>query len=156
MPGRQLGGQGAPDANLETHARHTYLRLSPELRSGVYGPRDTTAPAAGGQRHPILAGLESADTIPFGGYLPLVSLDKNVEVLATFIPDFPIYPPETSWMREPRTDIPAITAGRLLGGQAGLVCGRSRPLLCPRRKPRARLLFENASVGRWATAARSR
>jgi hypothetical protein len=30
-------------------------------------------------------------------------------VLATYIPDFPIYPPETSWMREPKTDIPAIT-----------------------------------------------
>jgi hypothetical protein len=31
-------------------------------------------------------------------------------VLATFVPEFPIYPPETSWMRTPRTDIPALTA----------------------------------------------
>jgi hypothetical protein len=26
----------------------------------------------------------------------------------TFIPDFPIYPPETAWMREPKTDIPGL------------------------------------------------
>ena len=95
--------------NIETHARHSYLRLAPELRAGVYGSRDATAPAPEGKRHPILAGLEEADTLPFGGYLPVVSVDAGTEVLATFIPDFPIYPPETSWMREPRSDFAAIT-----------------------------------------------
>lgn len=103
------GGEDAPSPNLETHARHSYLRLSPENRTGVYGSRDATAPATGGARHPVLAGLDDADTLPFGGYLPVVSVDPGVEVLATYIPDFPIYPPETSWMREPKTDIPAIT-----------------------------------------------
>jgi hypothetical protein len=29
-------------------------------------------------------------------------------VLATFIPSFPIYPPETSWPREPRTSVPGL------------------------------------------------
>lgn len=109
----RLGGSRGSEENanpdLEVHARHTYLRLTPELRGGVYGPRDATAPAPGGERHPILAGLEAADTIPFGGYLPLVRVEPGVAVLATFIPDFPIYPPETSWMREPKTDLPAIT-----------------------------------------------
>ncbi|RYE88806.1 MAG: Tat pathway signal protein [Hyphomicrobiales bacterium] len=104
------GDEGPPDQNLETHARHSYLRLSPENRAGVYGSRDATAPAKGGTRHPILAGLDDTDTLPFGGYLPIVSVDPGVEVLATYIPDFPIYPPETSWMREPKTDIPAIVA----------------------------------------------
>src|SRR5690606_34621546 len=104
------GGEGPPDQNLETHARHSYLRLLPENRASVYGSRDVTAPAKAGTRHPILAGLDDTDTLPFGGYLPVVSVDPGVEVLATFIPDFPIYPPETSWMREPKTDIPAIVA----------------------------------------------
>ncbi len=116
---RQSGSHGAEDTisgNLETHARHTYLRLAPELRAGVYGPKDATAPAPAGARHPILKGLEAADTIPFGGYLPVVSVDADVEVLATFIPDFPIYPPETSWMREPKTDLPAITVKQAPSG----------------------------------------
>ncbi len=103
------GGEGPVDPNIETHARHSYLRLAPENRAGVYGSRDATAPAPGGQRHAVLAGLDETDTLPFGGYLPVVKVDPGVEVLATFIRDFPIYPPETSWMREPRTDLAAIT-----------------------------------------------
>jgi hypothetical protein len=35
---------------------------------------------------------------------------EGTAVLATYVPDFPIFPPETSWMRVPRTDLPAITA----------------------------------------------
>ena len=31
-----------------------------------------------------------------------------MQFLATFVPPFPIYPPEFSWMREPRTNIPTI------------------------------------------------
>jgi hypothetical protein len=102
------GGQDAPDASIETHARHSYLRLSPELRAGLYGPHDATAPAAAGTRHSLFAGLDGADTLPFGGYLPSVAVDAGTEVLATFIPDFPIYPPETAFMRTFRTDLPAI------------------------------------------------
>lgn len=105
-----IGGEDARTANLETHERHSYLRLAPEIRAGVYGSRDATAPAPGGKRHPVLAGLDDTDTLPFGGYLPMVSVDAGVEVLATYIPDFPIYPPETSWMREPKSDFAAITA----------------------------------------------
>ncbi len=30
--------------------------------------------------------------------------------MMTFIPPFPIYPPETAWMREFRTDIPGCNA----------------------------------------------
>ncbi len=104
------GGIDPINNNIETHVRHTYLRLAPELRAGVYGPRDATAPLPEGERHPVLAGLDEADTLPFGGYLPVVSIDPGTEVLATFIGDFPIYPPETSWMREPRSDLAALTA----------------------------------------------
>jgi hypothetical protein len=109
------GGQGAVDPSHEVHARHSYLRLAPELRQGVDGPADPTAPPATGSRHPILAGFDDTDTLPFGGFLPVVSVERDVDVLATFIPAFPIFPPETAWMREPRTDLPAI-AVRSVGG----------------------------------------
>jgi hypothetical protein len=34
----------------------------------------------------------------------------------TFIPEFPVYPPETSWMRVPKTDIPGLILNNLPGG----------------------------------------
>ncbi|WEK03398.1 MAG: beta-galactosidase [Candidatus Devosia phytovorans] len=105
----EMGGEGPPDQNLETHARHSYLRLSPENRGSVYGSRDATAPAQTGERHAVLAGLDQTDTLPFGGFLPLVTVDADTQVLATYVPNFPIYPPETSWMREPYSDHAAIT-----------------------------------------------
>ncbi|WP_454850896.1 alpha-amylase family protein [Rhizobium binxianense] len=95
--------------DIETSVRHTYLRLAPELRAGVHGPADRTASPTKETRHPVLAGFDETDTLPFGGFLPVVSVDDDVKVLATFIPDFPIYPPETSWMRRPHTDLPAVT-----------------------------------------------
>ena len=45
----------------------------------------------------------------------------------TFVPAFPIYPPETAWMREPRTDIP----GLVLNAAA-----RRRAHRLPARRPR--------------------
>lgn len=110
------GGTGAINPDMETWARHTYLRLAPENRAHVYGPHDSTAPADKGERHPLLTGLDGTDSIPFGGLLPVMRTDADVEVLATYIPDFPIFPPETSWMREPRSDIPAITVRRHAAG----------------------------------------
>ena len=110
------GGQESPDPNLETSARHTYLRLLPEMRADVDGPHDPTAPPAVGTRHPVLAGLERADTVPFGGFLPVVGVAADVQVLATFVPAFPIFPPETSWMREPYSDVPAITVRETSAG----------------------------------------
>ncbi|WP_051904219.1 alpha-amylase family protein [Neorhizobium vignae] len=107
--GGSHGGQELANPDIETSVRHTYIRLVPEVRISLYGPADSTAPAAAGTRHPIFAGLEGTDTIPFGGFLPGVSVDDDVAVLATFIPDFPIYPPETAWMRQPRSDLPVIT-----------------------------------------------
>jgi hypothetical protein len=107
--GGSQGAQETANPDIETSARHTYLRLSPELRGEVHGPSDRTAPTVVSARHALLDGLEETDTLPFGGYLPTVGVEDDVEVLATFIPDFPIYPPETAWMRRPYTDLPAIT-----------------------------------------------
>jgi hypothetical protein len=106
--GPSHGGIGAPNLDIETHARHSYLRLSPENRSAVYGPFDPAAPTTTDTRHPILDGLQDTDSVPFGGYLTDWTVAGDATVLATLIPDFPIFPPETSWMRTPSTDIPAI------------------------------------------------
>lgn len=87
---------------------HTYLRLSPELRAGVEGPKAGDEPAATGKRHLVLAGFEETDILPFGGMLEPLQPDAGAVVPMTFIPNFPIYPPETAWMREPRTNIPGL------------------------------------------------
>lgn len=87
---------------------HTYLRLNPEMRSQVYGPHVGSEPAVTGTRHAILKGYEETDIIPFGGVLRSLKTDPGANVIMTFIPEFPIYPPETAWMREPKTDIPGL------------------------------------------------
>lgn len=88
---------------------HTYLRLVPEVRKELDGPVNGTELEVGRkERHRVFAGFEETDILPFGGFLYPITTDTNTEVLATYIPHFPVYPPETSWMREPKTDIPGI------------------------------------------------
>jgi hypothetical protein len=87
---------------------HTYLRLTPELRRNVDGPITGSEPVVKGERHQILKGFEETDILSYGGLLESVRTDSGAEVLMTYIPPFPIYPPETAWMREPKTDIPGL------------------------------------------------
>jgi len=91
-----------------TETAHSYLRLAPELRAGVYGPRTGTEPKAVGPRHPVLRGFDETDILPFGGVLEPLRVVPGTHVLATYVPPFPVYPPETSWMREPATTIPGL------------------------------------------------
>jgi hypothetical protein len=87
---------------------HTYLRLSPELRARVDGPKAGDEPAPVGERHPVLRGFDETDILPFGGTLSSMKVDPAATVPLTFVPAFPTYPPETSWMRQPKTDIPGL------------------------------------------------
>ena len=87
---------------------HSYLRLTPELRAREYGPRRSNEPRAAGTRHPALKGLDGTDILPFGGSLSALRVEAEAQVLATFIPPFPVFPPEDSYMRVSRTDIPAL------------------------------------------------
>jgi hypothetical protein len=90
----------------------------PELRAQVDGPKNGSEPAVTGTRHKILEGFEETDIIPFGGRLKNVKLDGGTELLMTFVPQFPVYPPETAWMREPVTNIPGmITRTTAAGGK---------------------------------------
>jgi hypothetical protein len=95
---------------------HTYLRLNPEMRKSVYGPQIGSEPEITGERHAVLKGFELTDILPFGGVLTQMRTDANAQVLMTFIPQFPIYPPETAWMREPKTDIPGLIIHTLSNG----------------------------------------
>ena len=89
-------------------AWHTYLRLSPALRRQVDGPTRGDEPPVTGNRHPILKGFEETDILPFGGLLEPLHTDDGCTIPMTFIPQFPVYPPEKAWMRIPATDIPGL------------------------------------------------
>lgn len=91
-----------------SETQHTYLRLTPELRGRVYGPKAGDEPPITGERHPVLAGFDETDILPYGGTLDPLIVNENTKVLLTFIPSFPMFPPETAWMREPRTNIPGL------------------------------------------------
>ncbi|MHB1317694.1 MAG: alpha-amylase family protein, partial [Anaerolineae bacterium] len=92
--GEKLGLTGAHSSNWEVQSGHTYLRLDPNE----------------GARHPVVSGFEGTDLLAFGGTLQKVMLATDAAALATYVPAFPIYPPEFSWMRESHTDIPAIVS----------------------------------------------
>ncbi len=92
-------------------AGHTYLRLSPERRGRVDGPAAGDEPT-GGDRHPVLRGFDDTDLLPFGGVLTAVRAEAGAVVPLTLVPAFPTYPPETAWMREPKTDVPGLILSR--------------------------------------------
>ncbi|MGG1676662.1 alpha-amylase family protein [Neobacillus sp. NRS-1170] len=82
---------------LENFEAHNYFRL----------PHD---------RHSVLSGFENTDILPFGGNVHRVHANEQMKTIATYIPSYPIYPPEFSWMREPQTDIPVMFAGEHASG----------------------------------------
>ena len=96
------------DADSWSGDDHTYLRLHPDVGGEVYGPRSGDEPVVGRPRHAVLRGFERTDILAFGGLLTEVEPAPDAAVPATYIPDFPAYPPETSWMRTERTTIPAL------------------------------------------------
>lgn len=95
---------------------HTYLRLTPELRGSIDGPMTGKEPAVTGIRHEVLKGFEETDILSYGGSLWPLKTEPGTETVLTFIPEFPVYPPETSWMRVPKTDIPGLILNNLPGG----------------------------------------
>lgn len=108
--GYEAGGSSLGPGRLSS-MEHTYLRLSPDVGKDVYGPRAGDEPEKSGARHPVLAGFDGTNILPFGGRIELVKALEGGVVPLTLVPEFPIYPPETSWMREPRSTIPALILG---------------------------------------------
>ena len=108
LPAGHGARQEATRRQWAAETAHSYLRLTPELRAGTDGPHAADEPPLRGKRHPVLRGFDETDILPFGGTLEPLRLDPSAQVLLTFIPSFPVFPPEASWMREPRTDIPGL------------------------------------------------
>jgi hypothetical protein len=105
-----------PAEKLANDAYHTYLRLTPELRRQLDGPHKEDEPVITGKRHAIFKGFDETDILPFGGWLTALRVETDAQVLTTFIPQFPVYPPETAWMREPVTNIPGIVINTKANG----------------------------------------
>jgi hypothetical protein len=87
---------------------HTYLRLHPQWRARVDGPRAGDEPAPAGSRHVVLNGFEETDLIPYGGNLLPHRFAAGAIVPLTFVPAFPTYPPEFAWMRTADSGLPAL------------------------------------------------
>lgn len=88
--------------------QHTYLRIAPERRRWVYGPSIGSEPTDDSPRHPAFAGFDDTDLLPFGGRLEVVVPSADATAPLTLVPPFPIYPPETAWMRTPSSRVPAL------------------------------------------------
>jgi hypothetical protein len=58
---------------------------------------------------PVFAGIGHSAVMPMGGAFREIIPEADVKTLATYIPPFPIYPPEFAWTPVPKTDKPVIT-----------------------------------------------
>jgi hypothetical protein len=105
------GGGGARGRGFGAGAasQHTYLRLLPSRAAITDGPHHADEPHTAPRRHPVLAGFDETDILPFGATIPFaVNVSPEASVLATFIPSFPSSPPEIVYMRTRSTDIPTL------------------------------------------------
>jgi hypothetical protein len=128
--GAHAAGKAGEEKAWAARNQHTYLRISK-------------------QRHSALQGFEETDILPYGGGLGDLRLDTSAVAALTFIPPFPVLPPETAWMRTPETNIP----GLVINGRVAFL-----PADVDRRYAReplpdyATLL---ASLARWAAGGES-
>ncbi|WP_147917217.1 alpha-amylase family protein [Ruania zhangjianzhongii] len=141
----------ATDPNIETAGNHTYLRLLPARNTGGGGMDVSGSRPA---RHQALAGFEETDIVPFGGFLREARVHEGFETVGTFIPRFPIYPPETSWMHTPETDIPALVVSDRGDARTAMVLADLDRCADRDQQPDARELL--AQVVRWAIGSGSK
>jgi hypothetical protein len=116
LPERHGFRQEATRRQWAADTAHSYLRLTPEMCARTDGPHAADEPRPAGERHPVLRGFDETDILPFGGILEPLRLDPSAQVLLTFVPPFPVAPPEAAWMREPRTDIPGLILNERANG----------------------------------------
>jgi hypothetical protein len=57
---------------------------------------------------PVFAGIEHTAILPMGGEVKEI-IPAGLKVLASYIPPFPIYPPEFAWTAAPKTGKPVLT-----------------------------------------------
>lgn len=131
LTGMTAGASGKPAYGWEHYETHNYLALPAE-------------------RHPVLKGFEDTDIIGFGGSLPIVQSEGPLRPVSGYIPPFPIYPPEFSWVREVREDMGTVFAGQLPSGSRVVYFAADMDRCFGRDQlPDHGRLLENAV--RWAT-----
>ena len=123
-----FGAHAGKSSRRASATAHSYLRIESKDRKG------------------ILAGFEETDILPFGGTLEDLRTEPGVTVPLTYIPPFPVYPPETSWMRQERSTIPALIVN---GRVAYLPADLDRLYARENLPDHANLL---ANLVRWAAA----
>jgi len=97
--------------------QHSYVRLHPENRGSIDGPHISGEPIAESPRHPVLHTFEETDILAFGGRVECVqNVDQKNTIVLTFVPPFPVYPPEFSWIQYPDSGIPALITKELNNG----------------------------------------
>ncbi len=121
VPADHVWRDPARRRQLAGESTQTYLRLTPELRAGVYGPHPGGEPAASGARHAVLNGFDDTDILPFGGSLGALGIDPAGHVLLTFVPPRPAFPPEAVWSRNTVTDLPGLVVKEPASASAGRV-----------------------------------
>ncbi|WP_163542553.1 alpha-amylase family protein [Occultella kanbiaonis] len=101
--GTATGELGPHTGGFEDAGRHTYLERTPDWPESAA---------------PIWSELTGTDLIGFGGRLEHVAVRPGAHVLATAVPAFGVYPPETSW-RPPVAEpgLPAIVVTEGAGGR---------------------------------------
>ena len=65
---------------------------------------------------PVFNGFSETAVLPMGGIPKKIIPGKDTKILATFVPPFPMYPPEFVWTDNPKTDEPVITEYKNPGG----------------------------------------
>lgn len=66
--------------------------------------------------HPAFASLKGTDIVAVGAAQHEAQCLEGTRTLATFIPPYPIYPPEFSWHEPVKTPLPAMVERKLPGG----------------------------------------
>jgi len=92
-----LGIQGKASNAWDLLEAHTYFCL----------PED---------RHPLLNGFEDTRIIPFGGCLQILQSTEPLKPIVGYIPAFPVYPPEFSWIRKEEPERGVLFAGTMPTG----------------------------------------
>ncbi len=104
----QEGEPATESSSWESYANHSYLRLTPALGAQVDGPHSDDEPPIDSERHAVLGGFAETDILPFGGQLLVVDPAWDAQVPLSWIPPFPIYPPEFAWMAQTESTNPAL------------------------------------------------
>ena len=105
-------------ATWEVYDHHSYMRLHPSRGESFYGPQIGNEVDLTTDRHGILEGFGDTDILPFGGRIENIEVTEDACVPLSYIPEFPIFPPEFSWMREHDTGKPiAVVREHFQGGR---------------------------------------